>query len=81
MRREAKVAGEGQVTIPQDIRRVLRVEEGDVVIFESDDSGVHLRPARPTSAFAEQEGMWREGVGLSVEEIIAQIRELRGHHE
>ncbi len=81
MQREAKITSKGQVTIPQEIRRLLRVEAGDTVIFEADEDGVHLRPRRPTSAFARQEGVLRQGEGLTLEEINAWIHEMRGRDE
>ena len=73
MHREAKITSKGQVTIPREIRRVLRVE--------ADEDGVHLRPHRPTSAFARQEGILRQGEGMTLEEINAWIREMRGHDD
>jgi antitoxin PrlF len=81
MQQEAKVTSKGQVTIPKEIRRVLGIDEGDTVVFESDESGVHLRPLRPASVFAQYAGLWREGEGLTVEEITTRIRETRGHDE
>lgn len=76
----AKVTSKGQVTIPADIRRALRVRKGDVVVFEVDAGGVRLRPLREgADVFAEYEGAWREGEGETVEEINAWLRELRGH--
>jgi hypothetical protein len=39
--------------------------------------GEGIRPLRPTSVFAEYEGIWREGGGQTAEEINARIRELR----
>ncbi len=79
MQQEAKVTSKGQVTIPKEIRRALGVEEGDTVVFEADEAGVHLRPARRGSVFAEYAGRWREGEGLTLEEINARIRDSRGH--
>ncbi len=79
MRRAARVTSKGQVTIPQEIRRTLGVEEGDTVIFEVDEHGVvHLRPNHPLGVFAQQQGILREGQGKTRAEIIAEIRELRG---
>src|SRR5919199_4518278 len=75
----AKVTSKGQVTIPKEIRRVLRIAEGDTVIFEVDENGVHLCSNRPTSVFAEYAGIWREGEGKTLDEINAELRELRGH--
>ncbi len=78
MRREAKVANHGQVTIPEEIREALQIEDGDTVIFESDGTGVHLRASEPVSVFAKWEGVFREGRGKTREEILAEIREMRG---
>jgi len=79
MQREAKVTSKGQVTIPHEIRRMLRIKEGDTVVFEADEHGVRLVPRQPASIFAEYAGIWREGEGLTIDEINAEIRELRGH--
>jgi antitoxin PrlF len=79
MQREAKVTSKGQITIPRDIRRLLRIKEGDTVVFEADDHGVRLVPRQPESVFAEYAGIWREGDGLTIDEINTEIRELRGH--
>lgn len=81
MERKARVTSKGQVTIPRDIRRALRVGEGDTVVFEADSGGVRLRPLREADVFAEYEGAWREGEGRTVEEINAWLRELRGHED
>lgn len=81
MRCEARVSSKGQVTVPREIRRALRVKQGDILVFETDETGVHLRARKPTSAFAAYAGIWRVGGGLTVEEINAQLREMRGHDE
>ena len=79
MRREAKMTSKGQVTIPSEIRKLLQVQMGDTLVFEADGQGVRLRPLRPKDVFAEYEGKWRDGEGLSIEEINAQLRKLRRH--
>jgi AbrB family looped-hinge helix DNA binding protein len=81
MQQEATVTSQGQVTIPEEIRRVLGIHEGDSVIFEADASGVHLRPARVSSVFAQYAGIWREGEGLTVDDLNACLRDMRGHDE
>jgi AbrB family looped-hinge helix DNA binding protein len=81
VQQEAKITSKGQITIPQAIRRALRLREGDTVVFETDEHGVRFYPRRPVSVFAEYEGIWREGEGQSVDEINEALRELRGHNE
>jgi AbrB family looped-hinge helix DNA binding protein len=63
MQQEAKITSKGQITIPQAIRRALRLREGDIVVVETDEHGVQLYPRRPASVFAEYEGIWRKGEG------------------
>ncbi len=77
MEQKARVTSKGQVTIPKQVRLALRIRAGDTLIFETDEEGVRIRPQRPANAFAEYEGIWREGEGESAEEINARIRELR----
>lgn len=80
MERRVKVTSKGQVTIPAEIRRVLRVREGDTVVFETGSGGeVRLRLRQPVDAFAGYEGAWRDGEGQTVEEINVWLRETRGH--
>ncbi len=79
MQQEAKITSKGQITIPQAIRRALRLREGDTVVFETDEHGVRLYPRRPASVFAEYEGVWREGEGQPVDAINASLRDMRGH--
>lgn len=81
MKNEAKVTSKGQVTIPREVRRALRVREGDILVFESDARGVYLRLRQPEDVFADYEGAWREGEGQSAEEINGWLRELRGHDD
>lgn len=42
----AKVRSKGQLTIPPEIRRAARLEEGDPVEFELTDEGILLRPKK-----------------------------------
>jgi len=80
LEKKARVTSKGQVTIPAEIRRALRVGKGDTLVFEADAEGVRLRPLRQeVDVFAEYESAWREGEGETIEEINAWLRELRGH--
>jgi AbrB family looped-hinge helix DNA binding protein len=83
---KARVTSKGQLTIPKEVRKALGVREGDSLLFEiNDDSGeVTMRVARKPVSFADYAGVWREGGdegsgGMSVEEVNAYVREIRGH--
>jgi antitoxin PrlF len=43
----SRLSGKGQVTIPAEIREKLRLEAGDLVIYELREDGVVLRRAEP----------------------------------
>jgi AbrB family looped-hinge helix DNA binding protein len=77
----AKITSKGQLTLPGPIRKNLGVGPGDQVAFEVGPEGVSVVPIRPSSPFAAWEGRWREGEGLTLEEINAWVRDLRGHGE
>jgi antitoxin PrlF len=81
---KAKVTSKGQLTIPKEVRRVLGVREGDSLVFEvgeGDSEEIRVRVDRKPVTFADYEGVWREGKGMSWEEINAYVRDLRGHED
>ena len=47
----AKVTSKGQITIPLQVRRLLKVDPGSVVIFETEEDKVLLKPAKTLSEF------------------------------
>lgn len=47
----AKVTSKGQITIPLQVRRLLKVDPGSVVIFETKEDEVLLKPAKTLSEF------------------------------
>ena len=74
---EAQMVNEGQVTIPQAIRDAMHVKDGDVLLFEADEQGVRMR-ARPRVSFRNYVGALKGTGPKSIEEIVAEIREMRG---
>lgn len=50
MGKTARVRPKGQLTIPPEIRRAARLEEGDPVEFEITDEGILLRPQKVIDA-------------------------------
>jgi antitoxin PrlF len=83
MELKAKVTSKGQLTIPKEVRRALGVREGDSLLFEvnEDDEQVRVRVERKPVSFADYEGAWREGKGLSLAEVDEYMRELRGYDD
>lgn len=83
MELKAKVTSKGQLTIPREVRRALGVREGDSLVFDMGDDReeVRVRVARKTVSFADYEGAWREGKGMSLEEVNEYMRELRGYDD
>ena len=81
MERRARVTSKGQVTVPKEIRDALGIRVGDSLVFEVEDGGARVRADRKPVSFADYEGAWREGEGLTWEEINAHVREMRGHED
>lgn len=78
MEKESTLTSKGQVTLPADIRRALRLEQGDKVVFTAEGDTVTLRRAPKANTFAAYAGRYREGVGKTRETINTELRELRG---
>jgi AbrB family looped-hinge helix DNA binding protein len=78
MQREAKITSKGQITVPLEIRRLLRVRPGDRLLFESDDTGVRVQPLRTESPFAKYQGIGNPGIGSGRRAINGWLRDLRG---
>lgn len=81
MDQKARVTSKGQVTVPQAVRREMGIREGDSLVFEVENGETRLRVERKPVSFADYAGVLREGKGMSIEEINAHIRDLRGHEE
>ena len=43
----SKLTKKYQATIPEPVRKILHLGSGDVIAFDIDEQGVHLRKARP----------------------------------
>ena len=78
MRKVARITSKGQITLPRDIRRTLGVQAGDQVLFESDRSGVRVRPVRAGSPFEKYRGIGNPGIPSGRKAVRRWIRELRG---
>ncbi len=77
MKHRARVTSKGRVTIPKKIRWSLGAGEGDSLLFEVDAGEARVSVERKSASFADYAGIWREGKGMSWEEVRARVRELR----
>jgi len=78
MQKQAKLTSKGQITVPIEVRRILGVRAGDRLLFESDSSGVHIRPVRNQSVFEKYRGSGTPGIGSGRKAINRWLREMRG---
>jgi AbrB family looped-hinge helix DNA binding protein len=78
MEKEAKITTKGQITVPLAIRRVLGVEPGDTLLFESGKDGVRVRPVRTEGRFAKYRGIGNPGIGSGKGSIKHWVRKMRG---
>ena len=78
MQKQARITSKGQITIPRDIRRTLGVGPGDGVLFESDSSGVRVKPVRAKSPFEKYRGIGNPGIASGRKAVRDWVRRLRG---
>jgi AbrB family looped-hinge helix DNA binding protein len=72
----ARVSANGQITVPVEIRRALKLKEGDKMLFFQKENGEIV--VNNTSLVAIQEAQESViGVDYSEEEILADIMKLR----
>ncbi len=73
------VQEKGQVTIPVEVRRKLGLKKGDLVAFIETDQGVLISPQEVVAMEAlDKLGKILKDKGISMEELIASGREIRG---
>jgi antitoxin PrlF len=76
--KQAKITSKGQITVPRAVRQALGVRPGDKVIFESDENGMRIRPARAESPFSKYRGIGNPGIPSGRSGIMRWLREMRG---
>jgi antitoxin PrlF len=50
MQTSSQLIHHNQTTIPEPVLEALKLREGDAIVFEIDQAGVHLRKAPPIDA-------------------------------
>ena len=74
-----RVQEKGQVTIPSEIRRKLKLKKGDLVVFVETESGVMIKSAEIlVSSALDEIGRALEAMGIDLEELQERARERRG---
>ena len=71
----SKLTTKYQATIPEPVRKVLHLGSGDVIAFDIEDDGIHVRKARPTDLlFAKAlEGTMSEWESVADEESYSDL--------
>ncbi|HLE86064.1 MAG TPA: AbrB/MazE/SpoVT family DNA-binding domain-containing protein [Candidatus Brocadiaceae bacterium] len=47
-----KITSKGQITLPKEVRKLLNVQEGNVIVFENENDKIVIKPARTCSSIA-----------------------------
>ena len=72
----AKVSANGQITVPVEIRRVLKLKEGDKMLFFQKENGEIV--VNNTTLIAIQEAQEAvAGIKYTEEEVLADIMQIR----
>jgi AbrB family looped-hinge helix DNA binding protein len=78
-RKFVRMQEKGQVTIPTEIRKKLGLKRGDLVAVMETPDGVFITPQQALATKAlDRIGEIFKGQGLSLEELIASGRDIRG---
>lgn len=79
---KAKITGDGQITIPKEVRDALEIKEGDSLVSEVENDGAaRVSVEKDPTSFADYAGAWREGEGMTGQEVNEYVRWLRGHED
>ena len=77
MHEQAKITSKGQITVPKKVRTRLGARDGDVISFYEEGDKVIVSRVSTESPFEKYGGVHRRGKGLSLDEIVCKIREMR----
>jgi AbrB family looped-hinge helix DNA binding protein len=81
MKATAKLTSKGQITIPAEIRKRFGMRTGDRLTFINKNDELRVVRDEAESPFAKWQGFDRHAKASSVEDIVRQTRELRGHDD
>ena len=72
----AKISSKGQITLPREVRRHLKVEAGAVLVFEKKDDKVLIKPGKTLQEFRGY--LKGRGVKVDFEAMRNRARKYRG---
>jgi AbrB family looped-hinge helix DNA binding protein len=78
LEKRARITSKGQITVPQDIRRLLGVQSGDSLVFRAGKDGVRVKPLRASSPFEKYRGIGNPGIPSGRNAIREWMRKMRG---
>jgi len=74
-----RVQEKGQITLPLEIRRKLKLKKGDLVTFVETENGILIKPAEVVAVEALDEiGRVLKEKNISLEALMEKSREIRG---
>lgn len=47
----SKITSKGQITLPKEVRKLLNVQEGNVIVFEKENDKIVIKPAKTLRDF------------------------------
>ncbi|HLF85914.1 MAG TPA: AbrB/MazE/SpoVT family DNA-binding domain-containing protein [Nitrospiria bacterium] len=47
----AKITSKGQITIPKEVRKILDLHTGSVIVFEKEENKIVIKPAKTLKEF------------------------------
>jgi len=72
----AKITSKGQITLPREVRELLDVHTGSVVVFEQENDKVVIKPARTLREF---KGILKgHGKAVDFDQVRERVKEYRG---
>ncbi len=72
----AKITSKGQITLPKEVRKLLNVQEGNVIVFEKEDDKIVIKSARTLRDF---KGLLKNiKTGENFDEIKKKVRKYVG---
>jgi AbrB family looped-hinge helix DNA binding protein len=77
MKKLARISRNGQITLPNEVRRAMGVRAGDRLLLEKDGASFRLKPVPTNSRFEKYRGIDKD-LPRTRKAINRRVREMRG---